>query len=363
MQPLLIVAQSGRFLAQAAQQLGYQAWVIDCFADMDTRLASSRWQAISANHLHDERRLLATIQSITQGQACSLIYGSGVEKFYPIIERLPDHIQLVANTTATVKHSKTPALLFPLLKKLGIAHPSTRLTPPPLPLAQDWLLKSAFAYGGAHIRHLQDTVPVTDDYFQRFITGQSGSCLFLANRDSYRLILINKQYVLANSSTPFQLSRIETPLLLPPDLKQQLERMVGKLVTALGLAGLNSLDFIISEQNELLLTEINPRPSASAELSLDPALMLRLHIEACQQAELPGNIQNAAKPVSLHYHFAKEDYVIADNISWPAECHDIPPPASYITQGHIFFSSLITNADERNHDAIEKIVTKQLVPA
>ncbi len=361
MQPLLIVAQSGRFLAQAAQQLGYQVWVIDCFGDIDTRLASSRWQGISATHLHDEQQLNATIQSITQGQACLLIYGSGVEKFYPILDRLPEQIQLVANTTATVEHSKTPALFFPLLKKLGIAHPSTRLSSPP-PLAQDWLLKSAFAYGGTHIRHLQDTVPVTDDYFQRFITGQSGSCLFLANRDSYRLILINKQYVLANSSTPFQLSRIETPLVLPTDLQQQLERMVGKLVIALSLAGLNSLDFMISEQHELLLTEINPRPSASAELSLDPALMLRLHIEACQQAELPDNIQNAVKPVSLQYHFAKKNYIIADNMRWPAECHDIPPSGSYIKQGHIFFSSLITHADGKTHDNIEETVIKQLVP-
>jgi hypothetical protein len=110
---VVIVAQSGRFLAQLAAEAGYSVRVADCFGDQDTLSIAERWIALST--LHDHDAIYDAILELSQNQPCFLIYGSGVEVFFPVLTRLPKTITLIGNATAVIEQLKNPLYFFSLL--------------------------------------------------------------------------------------------------------------------------------------------------------------------------------------------------------------------------------------------------------
>ena len=336
--PVLIIAQSGRFLAQAATQAGYSVWVADSFGDQDTLSISQRWQQIptfSANFLN-------ILTKLTQGESCILIAGSGVELWYSLLNKLPPNIQVIGNSAQTIKTLKTPSLFFSLLNQLTLPHPPTQFDLPRD--TTNWLVKSVSGLGGTHIQYLNQTADTDtrNQYFQYFVKGNSGSALFLANGKSAQLISINKQLLSPNKNTPFRLGSIETPWNISEKHRQQLKQAVAKITFATGLLGLNSIDFIISEHGELQLLEVNPRPSASAELIDSEIPLFQHHLNACL-GNLPVlTIKQAATKTSLHYLYVNNDVTIPTQMIWPIECHDIPAPNTTVKKEQPLCTAIIS---------------------
>ena len=326
--PVLILAQSGRFLAQSATQAGYSAWVADCFGDQDTLDIAQRWHQTPSFSTFTPPLFSQILDEITQGEACLLIVGSGIELCYSLLNSLPKNIQLIGNSPQTIKQIKTPSLFFKLLDRLTIPYPHTQFNPP-----QDnknYLIKSASGLGGEHIQHLDNTTATNDSYFQRLIVGESGSALILADGDGAQIISINQQFQAPSNDTPFRLGSIETPWKLSNAHRQELGQAADEITAETGLLGLNSIDFIISENNELLLLEVNPRPSASAELINKEIPLFQYHINACLGHLPTDKIRQTKVKTSLHYLYADDNYTIPSGMNWSKESYDIPPPASVI---------------------------------
>src|SRR3954451_1147403 len=112
---LLIVAVSGRALAQSAGRAGYRPVVLDLFADQDTRAASSvsRRVNVPGTLRIDPGRLLETVRRLAPG--AGLVYGSGFEGRPALLEQLSRGRALYGNTPATVRSVRDPARFFPLL--------------------------------------------------------------------------------------------------------------------------------------------------------------------------------------------------------------------------------------------------------
>jgi uncharacterized protein len=360
--PVLIFAQSGRFLAQSAIQAGYPVWVADCFGDQDTLSVAQRWQQLPAISGITEDRLLAIFSKLTNDEQCALICGGGIESCYTILNQLPDNIQLVGNTAHTIHSIKTPTLFFSLLDQLNIAHPDTQFEHPDN--VENWLIKLTSGLGGSHIHYLDQQTNLTGYYFQRFIGGTSGAALFLANGKQALIVSINKQHCTANKVKPFRLSSIEVPWSISNQHLKQLEQAINKLTSATGLVGLNSIDFIISEQGELLVLEINPRPSASVELSNLNNPLFQHHLDACRGILPDGPITQSATKTSLRYLYAIDDFIIPANISWPSECHDLPAPDTFIKEHEPICTSIVQTSGNQEinnlHQNIEHRVTNQL---
>ncbi|MFT7414669.1 MAG: putative ATP-grasp superfamily ATP-dependent carboligase, partial [Methylophagaceae bacterium] len=121
--PILIFAQSGRFLAQSATQAGYTVWVADCYGDSDLLIVAERWQSLPlfTELTHDS--ILATLSELTGGEPCILICGGGIELCYHLLHPLPANIQLIGNTPDTIHIIKTPALFFDVLNQHAIGYP------------------------------------------------------------------------------------------------------------------------------------------------------------------------------------------------------------------------------------------------
>lgn len=363
--PILILAQSGRFLAQSATQAGYTVWVADCYGDTDLLAVVERWQSLPhfTELTHDN--LLSTITELTQGEECLLICGSGIERYYHLLLPLPANIRLIGNTPNTIHSIKTPALFFELLEQYAFGYPKTQFASPSNDLK--WLKKHTTGLGGSHIQYasLKTANTNAESYYQYFISGSSGSCLFLANGHYAHLISINQQYLAPEAKQPFRLGRIESAWQLSAHYLNYLDQAANQLTAATHLVGLNSLDFIISDNNELLILEINPRVSASAELIANKMTLFQQHMNAClgQLPTDPSPLNQVS--TSLFYHYAAADFNVPENMIWPTQCHDLPAAGLSIKKGAPICISVVT-PDENNtagqlHNIIEQKILNQLI--
>lgn len=364
--PLLIFAQSGRFLAESATQAGYSVWVADCYGDTDLLAVAERWQYIPAFAELSHETIIACLSELSQGEQCMLMCGSGIEHCYHLLFPLPANIQLIGNKPDTLHTVKTPALFFDLLDQGGFSYPDTQFDE----IQRNdstWLKKKASGLGGTHIQYamLATDKIEADYYYQQFVSGNSGSCLFLANGYHALLLSINRQYLAPDKHHPFRLGRIESAWQLSAAHNDYLNKVVNQLTVATALVGLNSLDFIITDLDTLLILEINPRVSASAELINNSSTLFQQHIDACLgQRVKPKKLPNQTH-ASLFYHYAKSEFIIPDNMLWPAECHDLPTTGIIIKEGEPICTSRVEPVGKtpahQLHMLIEQQILKQLI--
>jgi predicted ATP-grasp superfamily ATP-dependent carboligase len=327
-QAVLIVAQSGRFLAQLAHRAGYPVWVADCFGDQDTLAVAERWLPLT--DLHDHISVTKTLLDLSENQTCSLLYGSGIEAFYPILKSLPDTISLIGNPANIIEQVKMPHLFFPLLQHLDIPYPETGFTVDDS-RSERWIRKPINSFGGQFITDSAKQSDSQDAYFQQYVEGKSGSALFLADGQSAQLYSFNQQFNLTHSDTPFLFSGLSTPLAITATLRQKINVFINQLVAHTGLLGFNSLDFIITSKNEVLVLELNPRLSASAQLIDSSIPIFDNHLAACT-TQSAKEYQSPLIQRHLHTLFAPFDVVIPEFINWPSYCHDYPQPNMLIKQ-------------------------------
>ena len=321
--PFLIVAVTGRALAASAARGGPRAGVLDCFADRDARaLADSCRPVASAHHLRlDSRALLRAARDLAPG--APLVYGSGLEGRTGLLQRLAAGRVLYGNRPEVVAEMRDPARFFPLLDRLGIEHPEVRRSPPADPAG--WLVKRPGGAGGAQVRHAAAGRPPADAYYQRLERGSTLSVLFLANAARARMLGVNRQWTApARPDLPFLYGGAVGGVRLPPPVERAIRAGLDGLVAAGGLVGLNGLDFIL-RGNRWLVLELNPRPTATAELyDADyPRGLFEWHLRACR-GELP---QRPATPRATRAHaifHAGTPARAGAGFAFPPWCRDIP---------------------------------------
>jgi len=337
--PILVFAQSGRFIAQSASQAGYRVWVADCFGDQDTLEVAERWQQLAPISQLSEKKIIDILANLSQDENCFLICGSGIEQHYPFLNNLPANITLIGNNATSIHTIQTPTLFFNLLNQLEIFYPDTLFKQPN---DNEWLAKSSLGLGGTHIQYLKALQQTDHVYYQRYAAGISGSGLFIANGKQAQLLSINQQYLQPCESSPFRLGGITSPWLISEQHQQDLKLAVTKITSAVTLYGLNSIDFIISAQGELLILELNPRISASAELLNCREPLFQHHINACRGLLSDEVVIETSSYSRLHYYYAEHDALILPDTIWPLACHDIPAKGSAILKDEPLCTLLIS---------------------
>ncbi len=355
--PLLIVAQSARFLAQSAQQAGRRVWVADCFNDVDTILCAERIQRLPQLDKLTVTNWLDRLRELSQGTACQLVYGGGFEHHPTLLDALPKQIQLLGNTPKTLRQITQPHSFFTMLTNLSLPFPEISWQPPEK--KDGWLFKPYESLGGINIfpAHSPLISTVNKGYFQRKLTGTSGSALFLADGAQTQLIGLNRQWCAPAPQAPFRLGAIEPLPNINDSHIAKINAAIMLITQSTGLVGLNSLDFIISDSGALHFLEINPRPSASAELYDNKGSLLTAHLSACQQTEEPKLIYNQHNIRQLSYLFAAEKSMrIPKNMQWPTACHDIPAGNTEIAAHQPICTLLLsgqspTSRDQQQYEA------------
>ncbi len=333
--PFLVVATTGRALAASAARAGHPVVVLDFFADRDTHALAGQCRAVmAANAMRfDRRALLAAASALGPPECCAgVVYGSGFEGRTGLLTRLAARRRLYGNDPSVVVTVKDPARFIPLLDRAGIRHPEVRRTAPQDPVG--WLVKQPGGAGGTHVRHAGKRRVRAGSYFQRLEPGRVFSALFLADGRRACILGFNEQWTTpARPGRPFLYGGAVSRVTLPATVASDLHVRLDALVAATGLVGLNGLDFLLRDE-EWLVLELNPRPTATMEL-YDPDYPRGLfdwHLRACD-GELPAG---AALPRAARAHavvYAALAWQVSEGFTFPDCCRDIPCPGTRFTPG------------------------------
>ncbi|MEQ1545438.1 ATP-grasp domain-containing protein [Methyloglobulus sp.] len=348
---LVIVANSARMLAQAAYQAGLKPLVIDLWGDQDTRSYAHETQQICS--LAEENLLPAIDYFLRRYPVTCVVYGSGFERYSGSLNWLSDRLTLLGNQPDVFTKLHDKPAFFSLLEVLQIPYPRVTFVSPDH--NEDWLLKPMQGQGGVGIRRYSSSkASESDVYWQKYQQGIPHSVLFLADGKHSQIVGFNRQWTTAlNDADEFIFSGIINSTELSHEQKKQIRVWLDKLIPALSLKGLNSLDFIQHDQASYAL-EINPRPPASMQL-YDADLLVR-HIKACDGELLEYEmLQDGFTAYQIVY--AQQNTQIPDGFAWPEGVVDIPNTDAIISTGQPI-CSMITHGKEPQQ-VLEQLQIKQ----
>ena len=314
---ILIIAGSGRMLAQAAKNAGLKPLVIDLFADLDTQCYAEAFRQIPSLA---EKHLIPALNYFIEHYAVThVIYGSGFEYYHESLRYLERRLLVLGNLPDTFVNLHDKPAFFSSLDKLNIPYPEVRFTPPIN--AGNWLVKPMQGQGGVGIKRYQpEDYNELAVYWQLYQAGTQHSVLFLANGQEIQVIGFNTQWTVSlDENQAFIFSGIINSCTLLNEQKERITNWLKKLVPLFALKGLNSMDFIQAGEKSFVL-EINPRPSASMQLY--DADLLNRHIKACQ-----GDLTDYRRHTGFTGYqivYAKQDVLISEDFDWPPWCMDLP---------------------------------------
>ena len=211
------------------------------------------------------------------------------------------------------------------------------LTNPPAP---GWLIKRAGAAGGAHIRaggngeHLRRR-----DYLQRRREGEPISALFLANGAESVTLGFSRQWSDPLPGRPFRFGGAARPT--EPACAAGMLQAIARIVSEVGLVGLNSADFLVRE-NAFDLLEINPRPGATLDIYRHTELF-RLHVEACH-GQLPSPALTFSGAAACTVVYAPHAFELTADFPWPDWAADRQSPGPVVKDAP--FCTVIAEAEE-----------------
>ncbi len=326
---LLIIAQSGRMLAQAAVQAGFRPLVIDLFGDCDTRTLATHCRTARSLAWSDLKRHVAFFS--THYPVQHLVYGSGFESHLSSLKQLNRCFTVWGNSPAVFATLNNKAVFFSALSDWHIPYPKTRFSKPTQ--TGTWLAKPQRGQGGLGIKPAGCQIDTPEAYYwQQYQPGVSHSVLFLADGVRARIVGFNRQWTTRlQGDQAFVFSGISNRAAITPPLQAVLTDWVTRCTAGFSLRGLNSLDFILYA-NQAFVLEINPRIPASMQLY--GADLLRQHM-AASQGNLPAcpHTNRAAGYCAYEIVYAPRNLRIPDNFRWPKGCADLPPGGATCRQG------------------------------
>ncbi len=263
---LLIAAISGRALAAAARRAGYRPLVADFFCDTDTVALAERATMLPGDLQRgiDSARLVETLRQLAgRDRPVALVLGSGFEREPEIVDELARHFPLAGNRTVAIRRVKDPRMLAADCAELGIPHPQFRWDAPPDP--ENWVMKTAGGAGGSHVRRASGDVEMTGRYFQRFVSGQSVSALFVGDGKGARVVGFSRQWTSPVRGAPYRYGGAVRLRRIDRQDSAAIGGWLDGLARRADLVGLCSADFIRNEDGYHLV-EINPRPGATLDI-------------------------------------------------------------------------------------------------
>ena len=362
---VLIAAFSGRSLAQSARRAGYRPLVADAFGDLDTQHAAEDFRVLDGALQSGFRTkpLIAALTELSQSartEPIGLVLGSGFEDKPRLVAALASRFKLLGSDAATYKACKDPRVFFPLLEKLGIPHPETRMDPPTDPAG--WISKRVGGSGGRHIRACHGPQRAKPRrYFQKLLDGERISASLVVSPIG-TTIFQSRQWTSPTPTMPF---RYGGAVSLPSEdnpAQFGVLKASTELAESLGLKGLVSVDCLVVDEKVYVL-EVNPRPGATLDIFDDKSGgLFKDHVFVCkggtiedfEDEDISGADWSQSAAAILH---ADRGSITLGEIPWPDWSADRGPPGTFIPLGAPLATVF---AEAPTADAAEALARKRL---
>ena len=321
----LVVATSGRAIAEALKARGYLVAVVDGFADVDTCAASAVNRKVPRTLLGlREMEVAEAVRELQDEYSLEgLLYDSALE-FAP---GLLDDIgapRVIGNSSTVLRRCKDPETFFSALDKNSISYPQVCFSQvqgdPGL-----WLQKNSKSVGGRGI------APCTrasghdpSVYLQRKMEGLSFSLTFLADGANIEVLGFNTLWHrTCGPDRPYVYEGAVNRAELTQEQQSMALHYTVCLTREFNLVGLNSIDFILSNDCVHVL-EINPRIPATYELyETRQGHLIGAHMDACIHAKLAP--MSGERPLRAHaLVYAPEPMQVPARFDWPLWTADRP---------------------------------------
>ncbi|MFK7815788.1 MAG: ATP-grasp domain-containing protein [Gammaproteobacteria bacterium] len=323
----LVIATSGRAIAQGLASLGCSVAVVDGFADCDTCAAATEVQKIKRTQFGlDHHSVVQAIQYLLSKTSFDgVFFDAAIESNSELLEIINIH-PVLGNSSRVIESVKNAEIFFSKLDQYSIPHPKITFNSSSNLLSDDaWLLKHAHGTGGVGVTPINaDVVMPENVYFQKKLDGVCFSITFLANgNDIYALGFNTLWHESLGISMPYAYAGAINQVKLDDSLQKAALKYTKVLIKEFELVGLNSIDFIYANDSIYVL-EINPRIPATYELYESKyGELIEQHIQACLHQILP---KTRSKPL-LRAHaivYAPTEIMIPGDMSWPLWAADRP---------------------------------------
>lgn len=323
-------------LAAAARRAGFRPFVVDSFGDTDARGLSEAFEVIPDAYERGFRAstllpALERLASLAGSGPAGVVLGAGFEDAPKLVAEIARRWPVLGCGADAVANAKSPAVLYGLLRDLGIPHPETQVAPPAS--GAGWVTRRVGGSGGTHIALCRPHVEAhADRFFQRRIAGQPVSLSGVVSRRGYGLGFTS-QWVSPMPRRPFRFGGLAGPVTLDADAEARMIDVCVALVPRLQLVGLVSFDFLLVDGEPHLL-EVNPRPGLSLDV-LDDAngCLFRAHVEACRDPSSRTPLPLAPPPEgarAVAYLYADDGPVTVPRLVWPDWTSDRPADGALI---------------------------------
>jgi predicted ATP-grasp superfamily ATP-dependent carboligase len=328
----LIAAISGRALAAAARRAGYRPLVADFFCDTDTVALAERATMLPGDLQRgiDSARLVETLRHLAgRDRPVALVLGSGFEREPEIVDELARHFPLAGNRTVAIRRVKDPRMLAADCAELGIPHPQFRWDAPPDP--ENWVVKTAGGAGGSHVRRANGDIEMTGRYFQRFVSGQSVSALFVGDGKGARVVGFSRQWTSPVRGAPYRYGGAVRLRRIDREDSAAIGGWLDGLARRADLVGLCSADFIRNEDGYHLV-EINPRPGATLDIfDSAEAPLMEAHLRAAN-GEVYA-VPRFADAMASMIAYASAPVANFPAVTWPDWTADHQSPGTRLVAG------------------------------
>jgi len=359
---ILIAGISVRAMVESAVHSGYRVIALDAFDDQDLKSLAESHSLRRDFHVRYSPKAL--YKASRQLAFDSVAYTSNLENHPETLSLFACCHRIVGNSPQVIEAVRRWKTLFPRLAQAGFWVPETIFANENLEIdpSRRWLLKPVLSGGGHGITFLDREKLPGDQYMvQEHIPGKPCSAAFVANGHECVLIGITEQLIgmrqFGVKGFRYCGNLLPLPEALNPatgkNILEQVRRLAALLTREYGLTGVNGIDLIL-RGDQICVTEVNPRYSASMEL-VERAYKLpvfHLHARAVLDGMLPEFVLEARLRSEMSFGkailFAERDVLAPDTRDWLARgIRDVPKSGEKLHKGGPICTILVSSA---NHD-------------
>lgn len=295
---ILVIAPSTRAIAESALNAGYKNFfTIDFFGDADTK-------AICENYsLKHDLKAKPSIENLFKASLdfsfTHVVYSSGFENFPELIEKFEENgIEVLGNSAENLRKARDWENLFKEVDKLGMHYPHSMVMQGSdiAELNGSFIVKPVKSGGGKGILRLKDFKRMLKNagkkmkkvleekafLVQEEIKGMPCSAIVACSAKEAFFICATEQ-ITGNAFSEFAYSGNIAPLYQSRKLIAEIREKATEICRALGLLGINGVDFMLSKTGELFFLEINPRITGACDV-IEKACNVNIfdiHVKAC----------------------------------------------------------------------------------
>lgn len=342
---VLVAGWSMRSPASSLHDAGYNVTAADAYGDADLKI-----RGIPVISFEEAWRQRARYDV--------LLYGSNAEA---LVEAFPGIIR--GNSVSTLRRLADVRVWFDFLDRVGIGFPRTWFSAAELPDNVEILEKNPSRHGGAGVRPWTGGKIPRGSILQEKLDAQSFSASFFSSEGEITLLGVTEQLGFDReiSETLHVPGYAYCGNILLRDWDENLLARLSSIARCLTreyrLVGLNGIDFIMGEDCEPLLLEINPRWCASFELyERIPGFLPAV---AQIEGQLPPVTALPVGAVGKAVLYAPDPgvHVPADSLKWLQDgMADIPMPGGIIKPQHPL-CTVFAEADTRD-ECLKSLLAK-----